>query len=179
MSLREYIETRCVPVPFAGCWLWLLSIGSHGYGQASIPGARVTVAHRVSYEAFNGPIPPGMLVQHSCDNKWCVNPDHLSLGTDQTNSDDKHYKGRANLDRRVFSPRKDRKLTREQVLAIHQSNLSNAALGRMLNVDPVIVSNARAGRTYRELAPSPHHRPLRQLTREQIDAVNQLLRDSA
>jgi hypothetical protein len=92
--MRQYVEDRCIPVPFAGCWIWMLSIASHGYGQASWPGARVTVAPRVSYEAFVGPIPPGMLVQHSCDSKWCVNPDHLSVGTDATNSLDKVRKGR-------------------------------------------------------------------------------------
>lgn len=95
MSLRGYIEARSIPVPFVGCWLWLLSFGSHGYGQASTVSERVTTAHRVSYEAFHGLIPPGMLVQHSCDNKWCVNPEHLSLGTDATNARDKQHKGRA------------------------------------------------------------------------------------
>lgn len=94
MSLREYIETRSIPVPFAGCWLWLLSLGSHGYGNACLDGEHTT-AHRVSFLAFKGPIPDGMLVQHSCDNKLCVNPDHLSLGTDATNALDKKLKGRA------------------------------------------------------------------------------------
>lgn len=95
MSLREYIEARCVPVPFCGCWLWLASFGSHGYGNAHPPLGKNTVAHRVSYLAFKGPIPPGMLIQHSCDMRWCVNPDHLSLGTDATNAIDKQIKGRA------------------------------------------------------------------------------------
>lgn len=72
MLLREYIETRSIPVPFAGCWLWLLSFGSHGYGNASMPGSRVTTAHRVSFLAFKGPIPDGMLVQHSCDHAYPV-----------------------------------------------------------------------------------------------------------
>ncbi len=83
-----------MPIPFAGCWLWLMSVASHGYGNAT---ARVTgdpLAHRSSFIAFKGPIPIGMLVQHSCDMHWCVNPDHLSLGTDKTNADDKRRKGR-------------------------------------------------------------------------------------
>ncbi len=93
-SFREYVLARCVREP-SGCWRWILSIGSHGYGQASTRKQRVTTAHRVAYEAFIGPIPPGMLVQHSCDNKQCVNPEHLSLGTDATNAEDKRRKGRA------------------------------------------------------------------------------------
>lgn len=108
-SLRKYIEDRCIPVPFVGCWMWLRSCGSHGYGQGSMQGNRVTTAHRISYLAFKGDIPDGMLVQHSCDNRWCVNPDHLSLGTDATNAIDKQLKGRA-----------ARKLTIEDAVRIKQ-----------------------------------------------------------
>ena len=76
---REYIEKHSIPIPVGkGCWLWLLSPGSHGYGQAWCPEKRtVTTAHRIAYQVFVGDIPPGMLIEHSCDNKWCVNPDHL------------------------------------------------------------------------------------------------------
>lgn len=102
-TLREYIEARCIPVPFVGCWMWLRSFGSHGYGNACKPGVGVTVAHRVSFEAFNGPIPDGMLVQHSCDNRWCVNPNHLSLGTDATNALDKQLKGSRGKEARARS----------------------------------------------------------------------------
>ena len=94
---REYIEERSIPIPVGrGCWLWLLSPGSHGYGQAWCPEKKnPTTAHRVAYKAFVGSIPRGMLVQHTCDNRWCVNPDHLRLGTDATNAEDKRRKGRA------------------------------------------------------------------------------------
>lgn len=94
MPSRAYIYERSIPIPHVGCWLWLLSPGSHGYGQAW-NGATITTAHRMAYEAFVGPIPGKMLVQHSCDSKWCVNPDHLSLGTDASNAEDKRRKGRA------------------------------------------------------------------------------------
>ena len=114
MSLRDYIEERSIPEPNTGCWIWLLAPGSHGYGQACA-GSLKTTAHRVSYLAFVGSIPRGMLVQHSCDNRWCVAPHHLSIGTDGTNSDDKHRKGRANLASRRFGPHPGRKLTAEQV----------------------------------------------------------------
>lgn len=93
-DLRQYVDERCVPVPESGCWLWLLSNGSHGYGQGYWQG-QVTTAPRLAYQAYRGAIPRGKLVQHSCDNKWCVNPDHLSLGTDKTNAVDKARKGRA------------------------------------------------------------------------------------
>ena len=92
--IRQYIEERSIPEPTTGCWIWLRSLGSHGYGNACV-GRGVEVAHRVSYKAFVGDIPAGMLIQHSCDNHWCVAPHHLSIGDDATNALDKQRKGRA------------------------------------------------------------------------------------
>lgn len=52
------------------------------------------LAHRVSYEMHNGPIPKGMHIMHSCDNPACVNPNHLSAGTRSDNMTDCAQKGR-------------------------------------------------------------------------------------
>ena len=81
-KLRAYIEARSIPEPNSGCWLWLLSLGNHGYGQGSAPwfnGKRVDVAHRLSYMAFKGKIKAGDEVDHLCRNRSCVNPDHLEV----------------------------------------------------------------------------------------------------
>lgn len=55
-----------------------------GYGSVRVCGS-TTTAHRASWEIHYGPIPEGLMVLHGCDNKKCVRPDHLSLGTHQQN----------------------------------------------------------------------------------------------
>lgn len=64
------------PEPNTGCWIWLGSIYSQGYGMFKSHGRRY-VAHRVMYEHFKGEIPAGLTLDHKCRNRWCVNPDHL------------------------------------------------------------------------------------------------------
>ncbi len=155
-DLRSYVEDRCIPEPNTGCWIWLLSLGSHGYGNATAPWAknkhRVEVAHRVSYTAFKGPIPTGMLIQHSCDNKWCVNPDHLSVGTALTNCLDKIRKGRGNYENRRNPPCCSRKFTAGEVASLRASTDSNVELAHRLGVARGLVAKIRAGHGYGEAA---------------------------
>lgn len=129
-----------MPIPFVGCWMWLRSFGSHGYGNASKPGVGIVVAHRLSYEAFRGPIPLGYLVQHSCDNRWCVNPDHLSLGTDATNAADKQAKGRAS---KKLSPELVREI-RERIALGHVM----LRIARDYGVHPRMILNIRDGKAW-------------------------------
>lgn len=94
-----------------GCWEWLGTKCSAGYGCFNC-NRKKFLAHRESYKKYKGPIPPGMLVRHSCDNPICVNPDHLSIGTYKDNSDDKVERGRqAKGESNGFA-----KLTEKQVL---------------------------------------------------------------
>lgn len=98
LPLAEHLTENSIPVPFSGCWLWLLSLNRDGYGQCAI-GTKSINAHRLSWMAFRGPIPPRMMVLHSCDVRSCVNPDHLWLGTNADNMRDCFAKGRHNFNR--------------------------------------------------------------------------------
>ena len=98
--LSERILRNCVPEPNSGCWLWLGAYGRNGYGtmgdaaQRRPSGSCTYYAHRLAYQAFVGPIPPNRHVMHKCDNRACVNPDHLSIGTAGDNIRDCVAKGR-------------------------------------------------------------------------------------
>lgn len=75
------------------CWPWAMSCRPDGYGQTFHEGA-VRLAHRVAYMLVKGDIPERHLVMHSCDNRPCCNPAHLSTGTHADNTADMMAKGR-------------------------------------------------------------------------------------
>ena len=70
-TFMERVEKRA-----DGCWLWTGGRGGSGYGQFRVDG-RMALAHRWSYEAWAGPIPAGLEIDHLCRVRACVNPEHL------------------------------------------------------------------------------------------------------
>lgn len=131
-----------------GCWEWTASTTSGGYGQLASGGGvtygtpKPLPAHRVSWELHFGPIPEGMEVCHRCDNRICVRPDHLFLGTHSENVADMVAKGR--------SP--NRKLTADEVSEIrrlHSEGYSARRLARDFGLDKVNILKIVRGEHYK------------------------------
>jgi len=80
------------------CWEWTAQIMSNGYGRFYYQG-RQQAAHRVSYLLATGTYPGEFQVCHTCDNRKCVRPEHLWLGTRSDNMKDCFNKGRAVIPR--------------------------------------------------------------------------------
>lgn len=85
MSPAERIKLHA-KVDSNGCWIWQLSTPAPGYGRITINGKSGLYAHRVAYEAFVGPIPDGLELDHLCRVRACCNPAHLEPVTPQVNN---------------------------------------------------------------------------------------------
>ena len=111
-SIQQVFESKYVPVPESGCWLWI-GATRNGYGAVR-RNNKIQYAHRLAFEAWRSPIPKGMNVCHTCDTPLCINPVHLFLGTHKDNVQDKMDKSRqARGSRQGLS-----KLTEQQVYEI-------------------------------------------------------------
>lgn len=123
------------------CILWPGRCDRNGYGIISV--GEHKKAHRLIYTLFVGPIPPGMVVMHSCDTPGCVNPAHLSLGTPAENSADCVSKGRnAHGDKAPNA-----KLTNEQAELIRSGLSARDAMARF-GIRKSAYYAARSGQTY-------------------------------
>lgn len=68
----------------SGCWLWTDGLDHEGYGRLRVD-TSTPAAHRYAYELLVGPIPEGLVIDHLCRVRSCVNPAHLEPVTDQVN----------------------------------------------------------------------------------------------
>jgi hypothetical protein len=127
------------------CWPWIASLNGYGYGQC-----QGSLAHRVSYELHFGPIASGLSVLHKCDNRACVNPSRLFLGTQAQNMADMTIK-----DRSLYGERNHQaKLTEAQVLQIRgllELGHSLLEIAAHFRVSRDCIYNIRRGKSWRRL----------------------------
>jgi hypothetical protein len=144
-SLFERFNSHWTMHEPSGCWVWTASCYPKGYGQFQMGTARqsqMRLAHRISYQLYVDRIPEGIQVCHTCDNRRCVNPEHLFLGTQKDNIQDAMSKGRMILP----EPKKGElnnanKLTVDQVKLIRESADSQRAVARQFGISQRQVGN--------------------------------------
>jgi hypothetical protein len=131
-----------------GCVEWTGHKVSGGYGVMGLHGRRTVLVHRVAYALKYGPIPDGMFVLHRCDNRLCINPDHLFIGTKGDNNADRDSKGRtargevvARSKRGSSNPHS--RLTEELVIAIRAMaarGMKQSEIAKAMKIDQGHVS---------------------------------------
>ena len=151
MNRLEAFESRMIPEPNSGCWLWL-GMQQYGklYGIFCWKNKNIK-AHRASWEIYRGPIPDGIHVLHKCDVPSCVNPDHLFLGTQRDNVEDCHRKGRNNSlkgERQHLA-----KLTADIVIEIRASSGSTLEeLGHKYGVTKSTIGRVLSRKTWKHVS---------------------------
>jgi hypothetical protein len=93
-NLKNLLLSKITIHPETDCWEWHAPDKFDGYGKLYIKPFRGQKAHRLSYKVFKEDIPSKMFVCHKCDNRKCINPDHLFLGEAKDNIADMDSKHR-------------------------------------------------------------------------------------
>jgi hypothetical protein len=121
------------------CWLWIAGKDKYGYGQFKLDGKNVR-AHQVSWKIQKGEWPSYLC--HTCDNPSCVNPLHLYIGNNQTNTNDKMLRGRHKC---------NHNFTDDQVILLRQLyelGFSSTRIQKALNIPKRTIIALLNGQTY-------------------------------
>lgn len=125
------------------CWIWIGGGKGNGYGSFNMDGYSMP-AHRAAYKLFNGSVPDGVDVCHVCDNRACVNPHHLFIGTRAENMLDMKHKGRGcGGARKHLREHTVQEIRRRLAMGMNQSEIA-----RSLNVNRGTVSAISMGKSY-------------------------------
>lgn len=144
-----------------GCWHWNGCVIKDGYGSLGYKG-KIWLAHRLAWTLTKGQIPAGKLCLHSCDNPRCVNPEHLFLGSNADNVDDRTRKDRSNKPDGESNP--SAKLTVAQVKTIRALYplIGRTALAIIFKTKKCNIDQITGRRTWRSIPP---------LTQEDIQSI--------
>lgn len=145
----DFIFSRSMPEPNSGCWIWMGAVSSRGYGTIGFQGRGQRTSRVVMQLVTGTPVPADLYVCHRCDNPYCVNPDHLFVGTPTDNTRDCVAKGR-HVAPTGFRHGKS-VITPEMMQAIRASRgRSQWEVARELGIHRSTVQRALYGETYRD-----------------------------
>lgn len=159
LPIRLRFWSKVEKIPFHTCWEWLGGRNprtGYGYfglyrGDESPRGNRNETAHRVAWILTHGAIPEGTHILHKCDNRSCVNPDHLVAGSNTENVRDMRSKGRSVVFGHPLESGRGLKLTIGQVREIRglcAAGQPGASVARQFGVSTNCVSQIRRRRSW-------------------------------
>jgi len=139
------------------CWLWTGAISTSGYGTFAFRHGDKRAAHRVAWFLAHGAFPgPGLHVCHRCDNRLCVRPTHLFLGTAADNVADMDAKGRRNSEARHRGESSPRAKLREpdivEIRRLSDAGFSQVVIADRFSVHASAISRVLNGRRWRHVA---------------------------
>lgn len=130
LTLEERLRHRGWNITEDGCWNWKGTIHKRsGYGVLQFQ-YRSREVHVLAYGLWVSPVTPGAIIRHSCDNRICMNPEHLLSGTHADNMNDKMQRGRYRCLEGAAHP--NAKLTTQEVLDIRKEYVSGRLSQNML-----------------------------------------------
>jgi hypothetical protein len=134
------VFAQCVPNYETECIVWTGRwTTQNGYGRVTFK-RRKHLTHRIVYQARKGPVPDGLQILHSCDNRRCCNPNHLSLGTGQDNTNDRKAKDRLGFKLNTAQAR--------EILALVRSGRKQPEVAKMFGINASMVSRIASGKKW-------------------------------
>jgi hypothetical protein len=152
-AMAAAVESKGVKAVDA-CWPWQKTKAKNGYGRAFLGRENGRVvwepAHRMSFEWHFYTVPKGKCVCHSCDNKACINPYHLFLGSHGDNMADRNEKQRqARGESHGVSKLNDEVV--RKIRRMHGPGMGHKRIAKELGVNKTTVSRVLSGKTWRHV----------------------------
>ena len=171
LYVKIFEHSKPFTITAIGCWEARFKPDSHGYVPVRIINVGTFKLHRVSYTVNVGPIPVGLWVLHKCDNKRCINPEHLYLGTAADNTRDSVERAWSGWPDQRGEHHAQAKLNWDKVRAIRASSLHYKELAKMYEVGPRQIHYVKSYQSWREEGGKLNEEGDRQLCHTDLSVV--------